>query len=227
MLKVFVGRGDDPHVGLERRAGADPRELAVLKDPEDFALEGEGHVADFIQEKGAAVALLEPADALRDRPGERPFFVAEKLALEQLLRDGCAIDRHKVAPRPAGEPVDRAGGEFLARAALASDHDRRVGVGDAPDHLEDVLHRRGLADDGVLVLLDGELRLEGGGGPHFGLLLERGIDDGLEVEGERLLAKEIEGAELHRFDHGLRGSVGAGEDDHGVRVALTHLYQQL
>ena len=67
-------------------------------------------------------------------------------------------------------------------------------VRDAADHFEDLLHRRGFADDRVLMLLDGELRLEGGGRAHLGLRLERGIDDDLEIEGQRFFPDEIERA---------------------------------
>ena len=123
--------------------------------------------------------------------------------------------------------MDGAGDEFLAGAALAGDHHRRVAVRDAADHLEDLLHRGGLADDAVLMLLDGELRLEGRGRAHLGLRLERGIDDDLEVERQRLLPDEVEGAELHRLDHRLRGAERADQDHDRVRIALPDFREQL
>ena len=123
--------------------------------------------------------------------------------------------------------MDGAGDQFLAGAALAGDHHRRIAVRDAADHLEDLLHRHGLADDGVLMLLDGELRLEGRRRLHLGLRLERGVDDDLEIEGQRFLPDEIERAELHRLDDRLRGAEGAGQDDDRIGIALPHFDQQL
>ena len=49
---------------LQRLVAADAGEFAVLQHAQDFALERERHVADFVEEKRAAVALLEAADAL-------------------------------------------------------------------------------------------------------------------------------------------------------------------
>ena len=77
--------------------------------------------------------------------------------------------------------VDGACDEFLAGAAFAGDHNRRVGARDAADHFENLLHRGGFADDAVLVILDGELGLEIGGRAHLGLGLQRSIDDDLKA----------------------------------------------
>ena len=91
--------------------------MAVLQDPKDFALQAQRHVADFVEEKGAAVALLEAADALGCRAGEGAFFVAEKLALEKLLRNGRAVDCEKALRTSLTVMMNRAGDEFFARAA--------------------------------------------------------------------------------------------------------------
>ena len=71
---------------------ADPLEGTVLQHAQNFGLRGQAHVADFIEENRAAVALLEFADALTLRAGERAFFVAEKFAFEKVLGNGGAID---------------------------------------------------------------------------------------------------------------------------------------
>ena len=52
----------------------------------------------------------------------------------------------KGSSRRGPSVVDRAGGELLARAALAADQDRHPGVGDAPDGAEDLLHRFAAAE---------------------------------------------------------------------------------
>ena len=87
------------------------------------------HVADLIEEKRAAVALLEPADALGDGAGEGAFLMAEEFAFEELLGDGGAVDGDEILPAALAVMVDGAGDEFLAGAALAGDHHRGVADG--------------------------------------------------------------------------------------------------
>ena len=178
------------------------------------------HLADFVQEKRPAVALLETPDALGHRTGERAFLVPEKLAFQQGLGDRRAVDRHEKLVAAPAVMVDRAGHQFLAGTALAGDHHRGLAVRDAAHHLEHLLHRLGLADDAVLVLVDGELRLEGSRRAHLALRLQRRIDDDLQVEGQRFLADEVVRSQLHRLDDGLRRAERAGEHHHGVRVFL-------
>ena len=95
--RIAVGGGEDAGVGLQFAIGADAREAAILGHPQEFGLQRRGHIGDFIQKNGAVVRLLEAADALRHRAGERAFLVAEQLAFEQCLRDRGAIDLNQRA----------------------------------------------------------------------------------------------------------------------------------
>ena len=87
---------------LDRLVPADALERLVLQQPQHLGLHGQRHVADFVEEKRAAVALLELADAAAVGPGEGPFLVAEQLALQQVFRDGRTVDRQerRLGPRP-------------------------------------------------------------------------------------------------------------------------------
>ena len=147
LFEVLVRRGDDAHVGLQDVVAADAGEFALLQHAQDLALQRQRHVADFVEEKRAAIALLEAPDARAGGAGEGALFVAEELALEQLLGDGRAVDGDEALRAALAVVMDGAGDQFLARAALAGDHDRRVAVRDAADHLEDLLHGRRFADD--------------------------------------------------------------------------------
>ena len=63
-----VGRGDDANVDARRAAiGADALNLAVLEKPQQQRLHLQAHLADFVHEDRAAMRLLEPAPACRDR----------------------------------------------------------------------------------------------------------------------------------------------------------------
>ncbi len=69
--------------------------------------------------------------------GEGALLVPEELALEQVLRDGAAVDRDERAAAAAAAPVNRARDELFADAALAGDEHRGLVVGDLRDGLED------------------------------------------------------------------------------------------
>ena len=59
------------------------------------------------------------------RAGEAAALVTEQLALDELRGDSAAVERQEGAFAPPGELVDGLGGELLAGAALADQHDGR------------------------------------------------------------------------------------------------------
>jgi hypothetical protein len=58
--QVAVGRGDQPHVDLDRLAAADPLERPLLQHAQQLDLQRRRYLADLVEEHGAAVGLLEP-----------------------------------------------------------------------------------------------------------------------------------------------------------------------
>src|SRR5205823_7997903 len=85
------------------------------------------HVANLVEKNGAAVRQLEFAAARLGGAGERALFVAEQLALDQLLRDGRAVDLDE---RPVGAPtvlMKRACDQLLAGAVPAGDQHPPLG----------------------------------------------------------------------------------------------------
>jgi len=83
--EVAIGGGHQPHVHLDGGIAADALEGALLAEhAQELHLRGAVDLADFIEEKRAAIRLLEAADAPLGRPGERPFFVPEQFALQEL-----------------------------------------------------------------------------------------------------------------------------------------------
>ena len=67
-----------------------------------------------------AVGLLELADLLGGRAGERAADVAEQDALEERLGDRRAVNRHERAIDAAAGAVDRARDSNTYRASLLS-----------------------------------------------------------------------------------------------------------
>ena len=78
-------------------------------------------------------------------PVKRPAHVAEQLALEQVLRNGGAVDGGEALLAPRAHPVDGAGQHFLAGAALAGDEHGGAVARHAGGQVEQVAHRAALA----------------------------------------------------------------------------------
>ena len=196
---------------------ADALEGAALQHAENFRLRGRRHVADFIQENRAVVALLEFADALDRRAGERAFFVAEQFAFQKLFGNRGAVHREERLFAAVAVMINRAGDEFLAGAAFAGDERGGVGGGNLADEFEHLLHRLAAADDAEFVILRFQQRLIGNDLLHVARGLERVGDDFLELGNVERLEQIIVGAELHRLDGRLRGAVGGHQNHEQLR----------
>ena len=92
LFEVLVGRGDDAHVHLDRPRRAKPFDFPFLQDAQHLGLRLRAHVADFVEEDRPAIGLLELADLLFGRSGERPLLVPEQLRFDQLFGDRRAVD---------------------------------------------------------------------------------------------------------------------------------------
>src|SRR5690606_28839692 len=104
---------------LERAAATHPLEAPLLQHAEQLGLQLGAQLADLVEEERAAVGELEPAALALGRTRERALLVAEQLALEQLLAQRRAVDRHERLRRARAPGVNRARRDLLAGAALA------------------------------------------------------------------------------------------------------------
>ena len=183
-FEVAVGGADDADVGAAGAVFADAFIEPFLEDAEQFALEGQGDFADFIEEEGAAFGGFEAADAVADGAGEGAFGVAEEFAFVQFGGDGGAIDADERFLRPATAAMDFVGDQFLAGAGFAEDQDGGVGGGDEVDLTDDLLEGGALADEVAEGLGLDDFFLEVGvllfeGGFEFADFLEGpGVGDG-------------------------------------------------
>src|SRR5436190_2183210 len=156
LLERPVGRRNDADVDLDVLGAAHPAERPLLERAQELRLERRRHVADLVEEYGPVVGQLEEALLLALGVGERPFFVAEQLALQQRVLERRAGDVHEGLVGPGGLEVDRPGDDVLAGAALAADEDRRgLALGDLVHQRADLLHRTGLPHQ----VVDPEARL--------------------------------------------------------------------
>src|SRR5207244_13397447 len=119
------------------------------------------HIAELVEEDGAAAHLLELADAAAISAGEGALLVAEQLAFEQVLGNGRAVQRQERRLGTWAMLIDGAGDQFLAGAALARDENRDVLGGDAANGLVHFAHGGTTADDGTV-----HVRVWGAFGQH-------------------------------------------------------------
>ena len=99
------------------------------------------HLADFVQKQRAGVRQVELAQLLPVGSGKCSRLVAEQLTLQQLIRNGGAVDFDEWLLAAAGLRVDHARDNFFARAAFAADQHRRRGVGHLLDGVLHFFHR--------------------------------------------------------------------------------------
>ena len=165
------------------------------------------------------IASLELAQVRSIGPRKSALLVTKQLALEKRVGDARAVDGHERAILPMAVMIERAGDQFLARAALAGDQHGNVLLGDLANELEDRLHLAvaahdlGLAADGrrqgsgVRIANRHDVTHEPRDGHGVG-------DDPLEFLGVERFEQVVVGPEFHRLDGGLGGPVGR-HDDHG------------
>src|SRR5690606_7509214 len=111
-----------------------------LQGAEELGLEGEGELADLVEEEGAALRLLEGALAGGGGAREGALLVAEELALHQLRGDRRAVHGDEGTLGPPAAAVDGARHQLLAGPGLAEDRDRGQGGSDALDAVENLPH---------------------------------------------------------------------------------------
>ncbi len=224
LFEVFVGGGDDADVDADGLGASDGGKELFVEGAEDLGLSFEAHVANFIEEEGAAVGAFESASLLRgdacgggswralEGAGVGSVAVAEEFRLDVGLGDGGAVELDEDAVAAEAFGVDGAGDELFAGAGLAVDEDAAVGGGHEADLLAEGLGGDGFAGEAAL---DGELALEfevvAAEAPGLGCVFE---DDEGSVEGEGFL-EEVVSAEFGGFDGGFDGAVAADDDDFG------------
>src|SRR5208282_6386170 len=93
---------------------------------QDFRLRLQAHVADFVEEKGAAVRRLKFAELVFAGAGEAAFPMAEELRFDEFFRDSRAIHFDKRVRGARALRVKGASDELLAGAAFAVDQNTAI-----------------------------------------------------------------------------------------------------
>src|SRR2546423_1705505 len=71
-----------PRSAARRRGRADALEISRFQNAQEFGLQVEWNVGNFVQEQGAAIGEFESPDAIGARIGKSTLYVTEELAFE-------------------------------------------------------------------------------------------------------------------------------------------------
>ena len=222
-MQVGIRGGDQPDVHFNLFIRAEPRDLAIFKDAEQFDLRLHRHLAHFIEKQRSAVGILELSDPLGGRSRERTRFVAEQLALQNALGQGGDDERDERLVLAFAVVMECPRGEFLPRATLAQDQDRAVGRSNAAELLHHAVHRETVADHPFvaefLIETLAEFRVLAEQADSCGSFLHR-VTQLSDVE---RLGEIRVNAMLSRRDGRLDGGVSRQQDDLGVGQFLLRL----
>src|SRR5262249_41465002 len=125
--EIAIRRGDQSRVDLDRRAAADSLEAALPEKAEERRPGRRGQPADLVEESGAGRRRLQPPGIVLPGAGEGALHVPEELALEEVLGERRARDRHEWTVVPVAPRVDLTGEDGLPGAALAGEQHGRFG----------------------------------------------------------------------------------------------------
>ena len=101
------------------------------------------NIADFIEEKGAAIGLFKLTHVVRMRISECPLHVAEQLTFKECFRNGAGIYGYHWFPASEAVGVYFARQYVLAGAVLAGDQYSGFGRSNLLQRLPDGLHGSG------------------------------------------------------------------------------------
>ena len=124
--QIAIGGRDHAHGNADGLLAAHAMKFAFLQHAQQFRLRGRVQVADFVQKQRASVGQFEFSAARRRGSGERAFFVAEQLALDQLRGNRRAVDFDERAGGERTFRVDVRGQQFLSRARFAVQQHARI-----------------------------------------------------------------------------------------------------
>src|SRR5579859_30486 len=92
LLQVLVGGSDHAYVDGRFLGASDGADGALLQYAQQLYLHGDAHLADLVEEDGAAAGHLEQPALVLAGPGERALHVAEELAFQKRFRKSTAVD---------------------------------------------------------------------------------------------------------------------------------------
>ena len=195
-----VGRRDDARVDGDLFVATDAMKSLFLENAEKFGLEREIEVADFVEKERRIVRLLEFPDPRRGRSGERAFFVAEELRLEEVFRNGGAVHGDEGTVGTMAVLVEGPGDQFLPRPGLAADQHGHGRRGKTTEGFVDIEHGPAVPDEGVALLGEFIARVDRDGLGALARTFDGLAHDAADFTRIERFGEEIEGSGLDRLD---------------------------
>src|SRR5208283_1242595 len=161
LIEVAVGGGDNAHIDRNLAGAADRAHGALLEDAKQFHLHGERHLADFVEEDGAAAGYFEQAAFVLRGAGKGSLQIAEEFTFQQGFWKSAAVHRDKRFSGPRRADVDGARHQLFTSAAFAMDQYGAGGGSDGANGLLEFFHRGTVADDVVERIVRGGVAAQG------------------------------------------------------------------
>ena len=86
LRQVLPRRAEDSNIDLNRFSPSDTFKFPFLKDPPQFILQARRERIHLTEQQGPLMREFEAASAAAQGTGQRPFFMAEKFRLQQMIR---------------------------------------------------------------------------------------------------------------------------------------------
>ncbi len=222
-FEIAIGGRENANIDGNSFFTAKALEGFLLEDAHEFDLRAEGHVADFIEEDGAAIGLLEAADASFGRASECAAFVAEQFTFEECFGNRGAVYGDERRVRAIAVLEYGARDEFFPGAGFAADEDVDGFGGDAANVFVDVLHGGALADERVA---SGAGFAEGDGFGYEPIAVSGFGDEGEHLRDVEGLEDVVVCAEFGGFDGSFGGAIGGDENDRQARAGGVKLLDE-
>ena len=226
--QVRFDRADHPQIDLNAAVGTQAFEGFLLQHAQQFDLLGQRQAFHLIEKQRAAVGMLDAADTLALGAGKGAAFMAEQLALEQVLGNRRAVQRDKRLAGAVAEIMQATGNPLLAAAGVAAQEDIHRGAGQFEDLPTQGFHRPRDAEQLRLdMVFKGELLTQLAVLADQTALVQRAAHAVEQAFGGKGLFDKVIGALAQRL-HRHRHIAMPGDQNHRqIAVALQHAVEQL
>ena len=223
----LIGGGEDANIDGSLDFASQPPQFAVFEDAQQFGLRSDGHFANFVEEKRAALGEFEASRPALKRARKRSFFVSKDFAFDQGFRNRRAIDGNKRLGTPRAKLVNGASDELFARPAGAGNKDRSSAGRDHLDQAEDLLHFFGRPNQrtkrsGIAQLTASRLQLKAGTEQRRCVL-----QNCAEAAGVDGLGNVVVRAYAHRLNGTIDAALGRNDDHSDDLTVSRNFLQQL
>src|SRR5204863_2452474 len=134
LFEIPAGGANYPDINGMGDVRAQPLHTAFLQHTQEFGLQRQGQIADFIQENRASLGFFEATAPHLAGAGECAFFVPEEFILNQRFRKGAGGERNKWFVGTLAEVVDRPRDDAFACPAFSGDEHTSMDASNYPNY---------------------------------------------------------------------------------------------